>query len=73
MFPQEFKIFSSIIFFQEKMEEHLQNVGQFHKTLKVFTDWLNCAEIKMRSQKYASKLVDTITKQIKEHEVRFDL
>ncbi|XP_005100351.2 microtubule-actin cross-linking factor 1 [Aplysia californica] len=59
---------------KEKMEEHLRNVEQFHETLKTFTDWLNCAEVNMRSYKYPSKLVDTVTKQIQEHEVmRADL
>ncbi|GFN99913.1 microtubule-actin cross-linking factor 1 [Plakobranchus ocellatus] len=52
---------------KEKLEEHLQNVSQFHETLKKFTDWLNSAEIGMRSFKHPSKLVDTITRQIDEH------
>ena len=51
------------------MEEHLRNVSQFHETLKTFTDWLNTQEIQMRSYKYPSKLVDTVTKQIREHDV----
>ncbi|CAL1534640.1 unnamed protein product [Lymnaea stagnalis] len=54
---------------KEKMEEHLGNVSQFHDTLKVFTDWLNSAEISMRTFKYPSKLVGPITKQIEEHNV----
>ncbi|XP_041374834.1 LOW QUALITY PROTEIN: microtubule-actin cross-linking factor 1-like [Gigantopelta aegis] len=52
---------------KEKMEEHLQNVGQFHDTLKAFTDWLNNAEISMRRFKYPSKLVPTVAKQIEDH------
>ena len=51
------------------MEEHIRNVTQFHETLKRFTDWLNSAEIMMRSFKHPSKLVDTVTKQIDEHNV----
>ena len=52
------------------MEEHLRNVGEFHDTLKAFTDWLNNAEISMRGFKYPSKLVPTVTKQIESHNVR---
>lgn len=59
---------------KDKMEEHLENVSQFHETLKTFTDWLNNAEMKMRTYKYPSKLVDTVTQQIQEHEaMRTDL
>ncbi|KAL5005910.1 hypothetical protein ScPMuIL_017068 [Solemya velum] len=53
---------------QKKLEEHKRNVGEFHGTLKTFTDWLNNAEITMRGLKYPSKLVDKVTQQMKEHD-----
>ncbi|KAK7501339.1 hypothetical protein BaRGS_00007464, partial [Batillaria attramentaria] len=57
-----------------KMEEHKQNVADFHSSLKAFTDWLNTTEVSMRAFVYPSKLVDRITKQIEEHNaVREDL
>lgn len=56
--------------FQDKLSEHLQNVGEFHDTLKNFTEWLNNAEIAMRSFKYPSKLVEKVTEQIEDHNVR---
>ncbi|BFZ22115.1 hypothetical protein BsWGS_25154 [Bradybaena similaris] len=52
---------------KEKLEEHKRNVGMFHDTLKSFTDWLNNAEISMRSLKHPSKLVPTVIKQIEDH------
>jgi hypothetical protein len=48
----------------------MQNVDEFHGTLKTFTDWLNTAEVAMRGFKYPSKLVDKVTLQIEEHDVR---
>ena len=51
----------------------MQNVDEFHGTLKTFTDWLNTAEVAMRGFKYPSKLVDKVTLQIEEHEVGFNL
>lgn len=62
--------FNLCIRFQDKLSEHLQNVGEFHDTLKGFMDWLNNAEIAMRSFKYPSKLVEKVTVQIEEHNVR---
>ncbi|XP_021351801.1 dystonin-like isoform X4 [Mizuhopecten yessoensis] len=52
---------------KEKLSEHLENVDEFHGTLKTFTDWLNNAEIAMRNFKYPSKLVDRVTVQLEEH------
>jgi len=51
------------------MDEHLQNIDEFHGTLKNFTDWLNNAEITMRGFKYPSKLVHKVIKQMEEHNV----
>ncbi|CAG2203453.1 DST [Mytilus edulis] len=53
---------------KEKLNEHMQNVDEFHGTLKSFTDWLNTAEVAMRGFKYPSKLVEKVTLQIDEHE-----
>lgn len=55
--------------FQDKMDEHLHNIDEFHGTLKNFTDWLNNAEITMRGFKYPSKLVHRVVKQMEEHNV----
>ncbi|KAK3083433.1 hypothetical protein FSP39_022457, partial [Pinctada imbricata] len=53
---------------KDKLSEHMNNVNEFHGTLKAFTDWLNNAEITMRGFKYPSKLVDRVTVQMAEHE-----
>ena len=57
------------IVLQDKLSEHVHNVDEFHGTLKTFTDWLNTAEVAMRSFKYPSKLVDRVTIQMAEHDV----
>lgn len=51
------------------MDEHLHNIDEFHGTLKNFTDWLNNAEVAIRSFKYPSKIVHRVVKQMEEHNV----
>ncbi|CAH1789990.1 unnamed protein product, partial [Owenia fusiformis] len=52
---------------KKKMEEHLQNVNEFHAVLHVHTDWLNQAEKILAKFKHPSKLVERVTQQIHEH------
>jgi len=68
MLPQ-ILTFEFLLYVQVKMEQHLENVLNFHSMLKVHTDWLSNAEKILMSFKHPSKLVDHILNQIHSHRV----
>ncbi len=68
-FFHRFVRFYCDLWFQQKMEEHLQHVQDFHVMLKIHTDWLNNAEKILASFKHPSKLVERVLEQIRHHKV----
>ncbi|XP_013386319.2 LOW QUALITY PROTEIN: microtubule-actin cross-linking factor 1, isoforms 1/2/3/5-like [Lingula anatina] len=57
---------------KKKIEIHMQAVNDFHASLNTFTDWLANAENVYASFTYPSKIVERVTKQIKDHKDVYD-